>query len=76
MARKPIREKVTESTSWVGRWVHLTGAHSQKKDLFLGIEKPPTQPLGIRILSERRIKSGSEAAERQRSGHVVHMTGA
>lgn len=54
----------------------MTGAHSQKKDLFLGIEKPLTHPLRIRILSARRIKSGSEAAERQRSGHAVHMTGA
>ena len=53
----------------------MTGAHSQEKGLILGIEKPPTQPLRIRILSERRIKSGSEAAKRQRSGHVVHMTG-
>ena len=54
----------------------MTGAHSQEKGLFSGIEKPLTQPLRVRILSARRIKSGFEAAKRQRSGHVVHMTGA
>ena len=40
----------------------MTGAHSQEKGLFSGIEKPLTQPLRIRILSARTEAQDSERA--------------
>ena len=71
MPRKPYEKKVIESTLLLSVAGIRLPTHP-----FLGMKKPLTQPLRIRILSARRIKSGFEAAKRQRSGHVVHMTGA
>ena len=71
MPRKPYEEKVIESTLLLSMAGIRLPTHP-----FLGMKKPLTHPLRIRILSARRIKSGFEAAKRQRSGHVVHMTGA
>ena len=40
----------------------MTGAHSQEKGLFSGIEKPLTHPLKPRIPSERTEAQDSERA--------------
>lgn len=71
MPRKPYEEKVIESTLLLSVAGIRLPTHP-----FWGMKKPLTHPLRIRILSARRIKSGFEAAKRQRSGHVAHMTGA
>ena len=71
MSRKPYERKVIESTLLLS----VAGIRLPTHPLKPRIPSEDVNP-GLKPPSPNEAESGAEAAKRQRSGHVVHMTGA